>query len=174
MPPKQNLLQELDRFCQYDILGYMNSNTNNKTCSIEVDKAIEGIPQQLWALAREARKYNNAEEFVGTLGIPEKDILWMKAFGSSVEGKPEPGDIDIFVAVRDGTMRFTKDNELYNPEVKEAGMLHYFIMPESQAMELLDAMLYTGRKDPDTGNTGKTVNLRPLRDFYIRATGKDR
>ena len=174
MPPKQNLLQELDRFCQYDILGYMNSNTNNKTCSIEVDKAIEGIPQQLWALAREARKYNNAEEFVGTLGIPEKDILWMKAFGSSVEGKPEPGDIDIFVAVKEGTMRFTKENELYNPAVKEVGMLHYFIMPESQAMELLDAMLYTGRKDADIGHTGKMINIESLRDFYAQATRKCR
>jgi hypothetical protein len=43
------------------------------------------IPQELLALAREARKYGNAEEFAGTLGIPGKDIVWMKAFGSSVE-----------------------------------------------------------------------------------------
>jgi hypothetical protein len=128
--------------------------------------ATARIPQELLALAREARKYDNAEEFSGTLGIPEKDIVWMKAFGSSVEGKPNPGDIDIFVAVKNGAMTFTKDNELYNPIVKESEMLHYFIMPESQAMELLDAMLYTGRKCRNTGHTGKTVNIESLQGFY--------
>ena len=168
------LLPKLDSVRLYAMLRHMNSNMNNKTFSISAETAIKGIPQQLWALAREARKYNSAEEFAGTLGIPEKDILWMKAFGSSVEGKPEPGDIDIFVAVKEGTMRFTKENELYNPAVKEVGMLHYFIMPESQAMELLDAMLYTGRKDADIGHTGKTVNIESLRDFYTQATRKCR
>jgi hypothetical protein len=78
----------------------------------------------------------------------------------------KPGDIDIFVAVKDGAMRFTRDNELYNPIVKESGMLHYFIMPESQAMELLDAMLYTGRKCRNTGHTGKTVSIESLQGFY--------
>ena len=147
---------------------------DNRKCSISSKTAIERIPQELVALAREAKKYNSVEKFAKTLGIAEKDIVWMKAFGSSLEGNPEPGDIDIFVAVRDETMRFTKDNELYKPMVKEAGMLHYFIMPESQAEELLDAMLYTGRKDPDTGHTGKAVNVESLRDFYIRATRKGR
>jgi hypothetical protein len=136
----------------------------------EPGMATARIPQELLALAREARKYRRAEEFAGTLGIPGEDIEWMKVFGSSVEGKPDPGDIDIFVAVKDGAMKFTKDNELYNPIVKESGMLHYFIMPESQATELLDAMLYTGRKCQDTGHTGKTVNIESLQGFYTDVT----
>jgi hypothetical protein len=136
--------------------------------------ATARISQELLALAREAGKYGSADKFAETLGIPEKDIVWMKIFGSSVEGKPNPGDIDIFVAVTDGTMRFTKDNELYNPIVKETGMLHYFIMPESQAVELLDAMLYTGRKHPDMAHTGKTVTIESLWDLYIRVTVRGR
>ena len=156
----------------------MTKDTNNKICSesteIVTGTAIAEIPQELSALAREARKYGSAEEFTETLGITEEDIIWMKVFGSSVEGKPDAGDIDIFVAVRDGAMRFTKDNELYNPIVKEVGMLHYFIMPESQAAELLDAMLYTGRKNPDTGHTGKTVDIESLQRFYACVAQKTR
>ena len=67
-------------------------------------------------------------------------------------------------------MKFTKDNGLYNPIVKESEMLHYFIMPESQATELLDAMLYTGRKYRDTGHTGKTVDIESLQGFYADVT----
>jgi hypothetical protein len=152
----------------------MTKDTNNRICSESKESVPETVivevPQELLTLGREAGRYSSAEEFAETLGIPEKDIVWMKVFGSSVEGKPNPGDIDIFVAVRDGAMRFTKDNELYNPIVKESGMLHYFIMPESQAMELLDAMLYTGRKDTDTGHTGKTVNVKSLRLFHTQVS----
>ncbi len=100
----------------------MTKNTNTRLYPEAVKTgpgtANPKIPQELLALAEEARKYGNAEEFAGTMGIPGKDIVWMKAFGSSVEGKPNPGDIDIFVAVKDGAMKFTKDNELYNPIVK--------------------------------------------------------
>ena len=84
--------------------------------------ATPKIPRGLLALAKEARKYKSAEEFTGTLGIPAENIVWMKAFGSSVEGKLKPGDIDIFVAAKNGRMRFTRDDELYNPIVKESGM----------------------------------------------------
>lgn len=130
------------------------------------------IPRELKALAEEAKKYGSAEEFEATLGIPKEHTVWIKVFGSSVEGKPRPRDIDIFIAVRDGAMKFTKDDELYNPITKEVGKIHYFIMPESQAMELLDAMLYTGRKDLSRAYKGKTVDIDSLQEFYRRATGE--
>ena len=50
------------------------------------ETATPKIPRGLLALAKEARKYKSAEEFAGTLGISAEDIVWMKAFGSSVEG----------------------------------------------------------------------------------------
>jgi len=113
--------------------------------------------KELKPLALEAKKYGSPEAFRETLGILEKDIVWIKVFGSSVEGKQRPNDIDIFVAVKDGSMKFRKSGGLCNPIVKEVGRLNYFIMPESEAENLLNAMLYTGRKDPDRKYTGKTV-----------------
>lgn len=133
---------------------------------------IEGIPEELTLLALEARKYKSADEFVETLGIPEEKIVWIKVFGSSVEGKVNPHDIDIFVAVKNGSMKFKKNHGLYNPITKEIGKLNYFIMPKVDAEEFLDSMLYTGRKDPDRGYKGKTVEIKSLRDFYIKATRK--
>ena len=122
----------------------MAKDTNSKIFSaskkIVTRPAIAEIPQELDGLAREAGKYNSAEEFAETLGIPEKDIVWMKVFGSSVEGKSNPGDIDIFVAARDGVMRFPKEDELYNPIVKahservgNAALLHHARKPGSGA-----------------------------------------
>jgi hypothetical protein len=42
-------------------------------------------------------------------------------------------------------------------------------MPESEAEDFLNAMLYTGRKDSDRGYEGKTVEIKSLRDFYVQA-----
>lgn len=125
--------------------------------------------KELKFLALEAKKYNSPAEFAGTLGIPEKDIVWIKIFGSSVEGKLKPNDIDIFVAVRDGSMKFRKSAGLRKPIIKEVGKLSYFIMPENEAENLLNAMLYTGRKDQHRLYQGKTVEIKSLRDFYIQA-----
>ena len=110
---------------------------------------IPKLLKELKFLVLEAKKYDSAEKFAGTLGIPEKDIVWIQVFGSSVEGKQNPNDIDICVAVKDGSMKFKRIGGLYNPIVKDVGKLSYFIMPESEAEDLLNAMLYTGRKDPD-------------------------
>ena len=86
-----------------------------------------------------------------------------------MEGKQNPSDIDIFVAVKDGSMKFKKSVGLYMPIIKEVGKLSYFIMPECEAEELLNAMLYTGRKDQKRLYQGKIVEIKSLRDFYIQA-----
>ena len=134
---------------------------------------ITGIPKTLILLALEARKYKSADKFVETLGIPEKNIVWIKVFGSSVEGKAKPRDIDIFIAVKDSSMKFKKSRGLYRPIIKEVGRLNYFIMPEVEAENLLNAMLYTGRKDPNRAYKGKTIKIKSLRDFYIKVTRKN-
>ena len=127
------------------------------------------IPKELALLALEARKYSSVEKFLDTHGIPEKDIIWIKVFGSSVEDKSKPNDVDIFIAVKNSSMKFEKIDGLYNPVVKEKGKLNYFIMPESDAEDLLNAMLYTGRKDQKRLYQGKTVEIKSLKDFYIQA-----
>jgi len=145
---------------------------NKKKCSKSISpKTIKAtIPNKLTLLASEVKRYSSVERFLDTLGIPEKDIVWIKVFGSSVEGKPKPNDVDIFVAVKDGSMKFKKAGGLYNPIVKEIGKLNYFIMPESEAEDLLNAMLYTGRKDQNRLYQGETVEIKSLRDFYFLAT----
>jgi hypothetical protein len=125
--------------------------------------------KELKFLVAEAKKYKSAEKFAGTLGIPEENIVWIKVFGSSVEGKPKPNDIDIFVAVKKRSMKFKRIGELYNPIIRDVGKLSYFIMPESEAEDLLNAMLWTGRKDQDRLYQGKTVEIKSLRDFYVKA-----
>jgi predicted nucleotidyltransferase len=130
---------------------------------------IPKLLKELKFLVLEAQKYDSAEKFAGTLGIPEKDIVWIQVFGSSVEGKPNPNDIDIFVAVKEGSMKFKRIGGPYHPIVKDVGKLRYFIMPESEAEDFLNAMLYIGRKDPDRGYQGKTVAIKSLRDFYVQA-----
>jgi len=125
--------------------------------------------KELKFLALEAQKYNSPAEFTDTLGIPEKDIVWIRVFGSSVEGKQNPNDIDIFVTVKDGSMKFRRSAGLCKPIIKEVGKLSYFIMPESEAENLLNAMFYTGRKDQHRLYQGKTVEIKSLRDFYFQA-----
>ena len=144
---------------------------NTKKCSKSINPKLKAaIPKELTLLASEVKKYSSVERFLDTLGMPEKDIVWIKVFGSSVEGKPKPDDVDIFVAVKDDSMKFRKAAELYNPIMKEIGKLNYFIMPESEAEDLLNAMLYTGRKDQGRRYQGKTIEIKSLRDFYFLAT----
>lgn len=129
------------------------------------------VPKGLEALAKEAGKYKSAEDFAKTLGVPEDAVKSIKVFGSSVEGKANPNDIDIFVTVKDGSMKFKKVGGLPAPIVKEAGKLNYFIMPESDAEDLLQSMLYTGRKDTERLYSGKTIAVDSLKDFYSKAIG---
>jgi|GEM_PF-5861132 len=149
----------------------MNKHIHTKPRSRKTGTDTGKFSQKHNLLASEARKYKSAEEFLGTLGVPEKDIAWIRVFGSSVEGKPKPNDVDIFVAVKDGSMRFRKADGLYMPIVKDVGKLNYFIMPESEAENLLNAMLYTGRKDPGRMYQGRTIEIKSLRDFYVEAIG---
>jgi hypothetical protein len=112
---------------------------NRQSCYTIKSKAdTSKIPKELDFLALEARKYKSAEAFADTLGIPEKNIVWITVFVSSVEGKQKPNDIDIFVAVKNGSMKFKKSGGLYMPVVKDIGKLSYFIMPESEAENLLN------------------------------------
>ena len=147
-----------------------NKDKKHKSPTSEKYFSPNNVPKELMALALEAMRYKSAEEFSETIGIPEKHIVWIRVFGSSVEGKRNPNDIDIFVAVKNGSIKFRKSGGLYMPVVKDAGKLSYFIMPESEADDLLNAMLYTGRKDPDRVYEGKAVEIKSLRDFYVQAT----
>lgn len=156
-----------DEFGLTNVDDYMSMEKCSKSINLETTKAT--IPKELRLLALEAKKHNSSEAFLETLGVPEENIVWIRVFGSSVEGKPKPNDIDIFVAVKDGSMKFRKSGGLCNPIVKEVGKLNYFIMPESEAEDLLNAMLYTGRKDQKRLYQGKTVEIKSLRDFYFQA-----
>lgn len=100
-------------------------------------------------------------------GVNPEDIVSVRKFGSSVEGKKNPNDVDHFVIVKDGSMKFSKRGGLPNPIIKTVGKNQYFIMPESDGEDLLQAMLYTGRKDSDRGYTGKTVDV--TKDFKNQA-----
>lgn len=91
--------------------------------------------------------------------ISKEDIIRMYQFGSSVEGKDHPNDIDIFVIVKNGRYQFKKDNGLHTPIVFDEGQYHYFVMPEDDGEDLLNAMLYTGRKDPDRQHRGLKAQL---------------
>lgn len=89
--------------------------------------------------------------------VSAEDVTWAKVFGSSANGASAPHDIDVFVAVREGAAKFPIKGGLPAPIVKNVGKVQYFIMPESDAQDLLDAMLYVGRKEK--GNAGKTINI---------------
>lgn len=45
------------------------------------------------------------------------------------------------------------------PIIKDVGKNQFFIMPESEGENLLNAMLYTGRKDPDRMHSGRTLDV---------------
>ena len=92
-------------------------------------------------------------------GVDPKNITQMRIFGSAVEGKKNPRDIDVFVTVKDGSMKFKKSGGLPKPEIIKHGKVQYFVMPESDADSLLEAMLYTGIKDADRGYSGSTVSI---------------
>lgn len=67
--------------------------------------------------------------------------------------------IDIFVIVKNGKYKFRKIGGLYEPIVFDEGEYHYFVMPEDGGEDLLNAMLYTGRKNPDKQHRGIKVSL---------------
>lgn len=91
--------------------------------------------------------------------IKKEDILKIYQFGSSVEGKKEPRDIDYYVIVKNGKYPFKKDHGLYQPFVFEEGIKQYFVMPEADNENLLSAMLYTGRKDPKRHHQGVKIRV---------------
>lgn len=93
------------------------------------------------------------------LGLITKDIVAVKRFGSSVEGKIKPNDYDYFIIVKDNSMKFSIKTGLPAPKIMDIGKNQFFIMPESDGEDLLDAMLYTGRKDPDRLYSGKTIDI---------------
>lgn len=99
------------------------------------------------------------EDFTDIAGIEPKKIKKVQLFGSSVEGKKTPGDIDVFVTVADDATKWNKKGGLINPITFERGKFSYIVMPESEAKDLLDAMLYTGRKDADRAYSGTALNL---------------
>lgn len=93
------------------------------------------------------------------LGLNTKIIVSVKRFGSSVEGKAKPNDYDYFIIVKNGSIKFTKKAGLPAPLIKNIGKNQFFIMPESDGVDLLNAMLYTGRKDPQRMYSSRTVDI---------------
>ena len=100
------------------------------------------------------------KSIVNFLDVDGRDILKIYQFGSSVEGKKNPRDIDLFVIVKNGRYKFRKHSGLHMPFVFNEGKKQYFIMPESDGEDLLSAMLYTGRKDPDRQHKGIKIRIR--------------
>lgn len=135
-------------------------------------KALLGKYPELNFFAKQAEKYATPEAFQKTLGVDEKIIKNIQLFGSSVEGKVKPNDVDIFVTVKDGAMKFKKSGGLPVPIKKDVGKLSYIIMPESDAEDLLQSMLYTGRKDSSRGYSGKTIGIKSLKDFHKAVVSK--
>ena len=129
----------------------LNSPTlpeNKPTESVTVPKRAQSIKDDIIK-----------EDFTDIQGIDKSKIKKVELFGSSVEGKANPGDIDVFVTVADDAAKFKIKNGIATPITFERGKFSYIVMPESDASNLLDAMLYTGRKDPDRGYSGTAVNL---------------
>lgn len=92
----------------------------------------------------------------------------MRIFGSAVEGKAKPNDVDILVAVRNGSIpfgRLSPDGPV-EPIVIQKNKIHYFVMPESEADDLLEALLWTGRKAK--GHEGHVIEIP--RSLFSRET----
>lgn len=115
----------------------------------------ELVPKRLKGVADDVLK----EDFTAIKNVDPENIKKVQIFGSSVEGKAKPRDIDVFVTVKDDAAKFKQKDGLVDPITFERGRFSYVIMPESQAQELLDAMLYTGRKDPDRAYSGTAVTV---------------
>jgi len=129
---------------------------------IEIGRTLENIPTPPVPIPRGLESVSHMLKGVdlGDIkGVDRANIVDMKVFGSSVEGKLKPNDVDIFVKVKDGSMKFKNRGGLPSPIVVKKGKIQYFIMPESQGDELLDAMLYTGRKDQSRLYSGATVKV---------------
>ena len=91
--------------------------------------------------------------------LVEEDIVRMYQFGSSVEGSIKPNDVDIFVIVSDNKYKFTKWYGANKPFVFRDHEYHYFVMPEEDGEDLLNAMLHTGIKDSNRQHKGVKVRL---------------
>ncbi|OQA36621.1 MAG: hypothetical protein BWY53_00441 [Parcubacteria group bacterium ADurb.Bin326] len=129
---------------------------------IEVGKILENVPKPQMQLPRALEPIKDMVKSVdlGDIkGVDRNNIVDMKVFGSSVEGKLKPNDVDVFVKVKDGSMKFKNAGGLPSPIIIKKGKVQYFIMPESQGDELLDAMLYTGRKDQSRLYSGTAVKV---------------
>lgn len=99
------------------------------------------------------------ENFTDIPGIQPDKVKSVKLFGSSVEGKLQPNDIDVFVTVADDAAKWKTKGGMIEPKTFDRGRFSYVVMPESEADDLLQAMLYTGRKDPDRAYSGTAVVL---------------
>jgi len=114
------------------------------------------MPKRLANVAEDVAK----EDFTNIPNVDKSKIKSVKIFGSSVEGKAIPNDVDVFVTVADDAAKFKKSKGgLTAPIVFDRGKFSYIVMPESEAQSLLDAMLYTGRKDADRLYSGTAVDL---------------
>lgn len=110
-------------------------------------------------LSDSVRKDVLKEDFTNIEGVDPKNIKKVQLFGSSVEGKANPNDIDVFVTVADDAYKWKKRGGMTQPLSFERGKFSYIVMPESEGEDLLNAMLYTGRKDGDRAYSGTAVNL---------------
>lgn len=122
-------------------------------------------------------KYFNPREHLtkGATRLPRlrldaENIISIKRFGSSVEGKAKPNDYDYFIIVKNDAMKFAKRAGLPSPIIRDVGKNQFFIMPESDGEDLLNAMLYTGKKDPERMHSGKTLDItKQFKILYNKA-----
>jgi hypothetical protein len=143
-------------------LGKTATKELGSQAGTEVGKILENIPTQKMPLPSGLEPIRNIAKGVdlGDIkGVDRSNIVDMKVFGSSVEGKLKPNDVDVFVKVKDGSMKFKNAGGLPSPIVIKKGKIQYFVMPESQGDDLLNAMLYTGRKDQARLYSGTAVKV---------------
>lgn len=131
-------------------------NIGNKATSKLVEEAPVKVPKRI---SESVRKDIINEDFTKIEGIEPSNIKKVQLFGSSVEGKANPNDIDVFVTVSDDAYKWKKRGGMIQPLSFERGKFSYIVMPESEGSDLLSAMLYTGRKDGDRAYSGTAVTL---------------
>lgn len=161
--PSQKQVKELKKL-GYDGISFNNfEDKSAKVSGKEIryfgDFDLGKTKSQLTDIWEKANKEPGYKSDKAIPGVKSEDIISVKRFGSSVEGKTKPNDYDHFVIVKDGSMKFKNDGGLPKPIIKTVGKNQYFIMPESAGEDLLNAMLYTGRKDASRQYSGKTVDV---------------
>jgi hypothetical protein len=137
--------------------GTLQKDAENQMMDIAGDSFFNGK-------SKKSKTYSKPN--VTEIGINSENIISVQRFGSSVEGKTKPNDFDHFVTVKNGSMKFKTKGGLTEPIIKKVGNNQYVIMPEKDSQELLDAMLYTGRKDQDRLYSGKTIDI--TKDFLAK------